>query len=132
MERVEKAVRVTTRKPPLPPQLLQRCRELRQTATDAERLLWGLIRDRQLCGARFRRQHPVGPFILDFYCHEAKLAIELDGGVHTDPEQAHRDAERAKALEVEGIRVLRFWNHEVFTDIEGVLAAIEKALISST
>ncbi|MCL6613063.1 MAG: endonuclease domain-containing protein [Firmicutes bacterium] len=69
---------------------MQRCRELRQTATDAEELLWGLIRDRQLCGAKFRRQHPGGPFVLDFYCHEAKLAVELDGGVHTDPVQAHQ------------------------------------------
>ncbi|MGE5599382.1 MAG: endonuclease domain-containing protein, partial [Bacteroidota bacterium] len=68
---------MTKPKPPLPPQLLQRCRELRQSATDAEQLLWELIRNRQLLGAKFRRQHPVGPFILDFYCHEAKLAIEL-------------------------------------------------------
>ncbi|MGQ9779219.1 MAG: endonuclease domain-containing protein [Bacillota bacterium] len=91
-------------------------------------MLWGLIRDRQLGGAKFRRQHPVGPFILDFYCHEAKLAVELDGGVHTDPEQAKRDAERTKALEAEGIRVLRFWNHEVHERTEEVLAKIREAL----
>ena len=131
VRRREQTEKVTKPKPPLPPQLLQRCRELRQTATDAEQLLWGLIRDRQLCGAKFRRQHPGGPFILDFYCHEAKLTIELDGGVHTDPEQARRDAERAKALEAEGIRVLRFWNREVLDNTEEVLAKVKEAFTSS-
>lgn len=123
---------MTKPKPPLPPQLLQRCRELRQSATDAEQLLWELIRNRQLLGAKFRRQHPVGPFILDFYCHEAKLAIELDGGVHTDPEQAHRDAERTKALEIEGIRVLRFWNHEAINNTEEVLTKIRDVLANAS
>jgi very-short-patch-repair endonuclease len=73
---------------PLPPEFLARVRELRCNATDAEHLMWQLLRNRQLDGWKFRRQHPVGKYILDFYCHEAHLAVELDGSQHAELEQA--------------------------------------------
>jgi len=118
-------------KPPLPPALLQRCRELRQASTGAEQILWQLLRDRQFVGAKFRRQHPLRGYILDFYCHEARLAIELDGGGHADPAQAAHDAERTRALQAEGISVLRFWNNQVSQNTEGVLEEIWAALNSA-
>jgi very-short-patch-repair endonuclease len=112
----------------IPPQLLKNARELRNRLTDAETLLWQLLRDRRFCGYKFRRQHPIGGFILDFYCHEEKLAIELDGGGHSVPEQSEYDKERTNMLEGAGIRVLRFWNHEVLADLESVTEAIYTAL----
>ncbi len=107
---------------PLPAETLEFARTLRQTHTDAEQLMWGLLRDRRLANAKFQRQKPVGPYFLDFYCHEYKLAIELDGGQHD--EQRERDAKRDAYLADRGIRVLRFWNNQVLDEIEAVLAAI--------
>ncbi len=113
----------------LPSDLLDFARELRKTATDAERLLWRLLRNRALEGAKFRRQHPVPPYVLDFYCHELKLAIEVDGGQHNEPPRKKRDEERTAFLESHGIRVLRFWNREVLHETEGVLEAIYQAIV---
>lgn len=110
------------------PVLLARARALRQTATDAENLLWKLLRNRQVNGAKFRRQQPFGSYILDFYNFEARLAIELDGGGHAEPKQARHDAERTKALNAAGIRVIRFWNHEVLKETEAVLRVIWEAV----
>ena len=86
--------------------------------TDAERALWGVLRSRQLQGFKFRRQHPIGKFVVDFVCLERKLILELDGGHHA--EQIEADAERTAFLESLGFRVLRFWNNEVLTELEGV------------
>ncbi|HLT47587.1 MAG TPA: endonuclease domain-containing protein [Rubricoccaceae bacterium] len=99
-------------------------RHLRTHGTPAEAALWTLLRNRQLHGRRFRRQHSVGPYVLDFYCPAEKLAVELDGAVHFTPERAAYDAERTRALEALGIRVLRFENRMVFEDPEAVLGAI--------
>jgi very-short-patch-repair endonuclease len=115
----------------IPPDILFNARELRATQTDAENLLWLLLRNRRFCGFKFRRQHPVSRFILDFYCHEASLAIELDGGGHADKEQVEYDTERTKELEGAGIMVLRFWNSDVFKNIESVLESIYAALSPS-
>ena len=116
---------VTTKtKPPVPLELLQRVRELRQNATQAEQFLWQLLRNRQLMGFKFRRQHPLRGYVLDFYCHESGLGVELDGSPHTEPEQTVHDSERTEALALEGVRVLRFWNHEVLHNTEAVLQAI--------
>jgi len=112
----------------LSPELLRRCRELRRDTTDVEKLLWRLLCNRQCAGAKFRRQHPVGSYILDFYCHEAKLAIELDGGQHSEDLQVCYDNKRTHYLEAQGIRVLRFWNNEVFSITEGVLETIWNTL----
>lgn len=118
-------------KPALPPELLNRCRELRKNETDAERLLWALLRDRQLNGLKFRRQHPLGGYILDFYCHEELLAVELDGSGHLDDAQVRHDEQRTKDLEALGVRVLRFWNHEVLSNPQGALLAILAAVEDS-
>ncbi len=89
-------------------------RHLRKNMTDAERFAWMRLRGRQIAGFRFRRQAPIGPYIADFVCFEAKLILELDGGQHA--EQVGEDAARTRWFESEGFRVVRFWNHEVFQD----------------
>jgi ATP-dependent helicase HrpA len=109
---------------PFPETLLTHARELRKNTTNAERLLWHLLRDRQVLDSKFRRQHPMGSYILDFYCHEAKLAIELDGGQHGDGAQLKHDEKRSAWLKEQGITVLRFWNNEVLTNTEGVLQVV--------
>jgi very-short-patch-repair endonuclease len=105
-----------------------RARNLRRDLTDAERLIWSSLRAHRLAGASFRRQTPVGPYIVDFLCHEAKLIVELDGGQHFEPVQKGRDSRRDLYLESKGFRVLRFNNHEVMTNREGVLEVIAAAL----
>jgi very-short-patch-repair endonuclease len=116
---------------PVPTEILNYARELRATQTDAEQLLWLLLRNRRFCGFKFRRQHPLNAYILDFYCHDARLAIELDGGGHSADEQMAYDAERTKELEKAGIKVLRFWNDEVLKKIETVLESIYVTLSPS-
>ena len=102
-----------------------RARALRAQMTDAERKLWLALRDRRFAGVKFRRQAPVGPFIADFICFDARLVIEVDGGQHADSSSdARRDAWFAK----NGFRVLRFWNNDVLLNTEGVLTAILDAL----
>ncbi len=108
----------------LPPDLLAFARELRNHQTDAEDALWYMLRDRRMAGTKFRRQHPVEPYVLDFYCHELKLAIELDGGQHNH----EYDERRSAFLARKGIRVLRFWNNDVFQQTEAVLEAIYHAI----
>jgi very-short-patch-repair endonuclease len=109
---------------PVPKELLIFVRKLRQEQTDAETLLWHILRTRRFCGFKFRRQYPVGDYILDFYCHSAKLAIELDGGGHNSEEQRQYDKERTKVVESAGIRVLRFWNNDVLSSLEVVVQEI--------
>jgi len=96
-------------------------RRLRCAPTDAERVLWYRLRNRALIGAKFRRQHPIGPYVVDFVCVEARLVVELDGGQHAG---CADDARRSALLRSLGYRVLRFWNHEVFEEREAVLEAI--------
>ncbi|MGC9456671.1 MAG: N-6 DNA methylase [Halothiobacillaceae bacterium] len=111
-----------------PAKLLQFARELRQNQTDAEALLWHLLRNRQVADAKFRRQHPIDNYIADFYCHEHQLIIELDGSQHLTVEGEQRDAERTRHLQEKGIRVLRFDNRQVLTETEAVLDVIYNAL----
>ncbi len=99
-------------------------RTLRKNLTDHERLLWSKLCNRQLDGYKFYRQYGVGRYVVDFYCPEKRIAIELDGGHHTEKTNLLLDAERDKALKVLNIRVLRFWNHEVKTNLYGVLETI--------
>ncbi|GLZ84121.1 hypothetical protein Pres01_01720 [Metapseudomonas resinovorans] len=101
---------------------LEFTRSLRRTSTDAEQRIWRRLRGRQLAGLKFRRQHPVGPYVLDFYCQEKRLAAELDGGQHyADPE---RDRLRDSWLAGQGIQVLRFSSREALVEIEAVLEKI--------
>ena len=113
---------------PVPPALLQAARDLRQHMTDAEQCLWQCLRGKQLDGFRFRKQHPIARFVLDFYCPAARLAIEIDGGQHNTAPGCASDEERTRYLKARGIRVLRFWNHEVLQDLPGVLERIWEAL----
>ena len=102
-----------------------RARELRNNATEAERKLWRHLSWRQLKGCKFSRQLPMGPFICDFLCREECLVIEVDGGQHAD---SLTDARRTAYLNGQGYRVLRFWNHDVLGNIDGVLTAIVEAV----
>ena len=104
----------------------QRARRLRRQSTDAERALWRLLRNRQLGGHKFRRQSPIGSYIVDFLCLERKLVIEIDGGKHQL--RARADRERAQWLEERGYRVIRFWNNQVLAEPEAVQEAILAAL----
>ena len=97
-------------------------RELRKNLTDAEQRLWQKLKRRQIPTVKFRRQQPIGPFIVDFVCFERRLIIEVDGGQHAA--QADYDEERTRWLKVQGYRVLRFWNNEVLADTEAVAQAI--------
>src|SRR5579864_2315190 len=101
-------------------------RHPRKTMTDAEQRLWHRLRQRQLGGCRFRRQAPIGPFVVDFVCFERKLVIELDGSQHL--QLMEHDTERTAWLESQGFRVLRFWNSVVFEELESVVEAIELQL----
>jgi len=103
-----------------------RARQLRRDQTDAEQKLWGKLRDRQLGGAKFRRQHPIGPFVTDFCCAQRKLVVDLDGGQHA--EDVASDQKRSRFLEERGYRVLRFWNYDVLGNTEAVLERIADAL----
>lgn len=111
-----------------PPELFAACRELRQNQTKAEAILWPCLRDKRLNGYKFRRQHPVEGFILDFYCPEARLAIELDGAGHRDAETHEADTYRNQVLRDQGIHVLRFWNSEVKGNLEKVILLIEATI----
>jgi very-short-patch-repair endonuclease len=103
-----------------------RARGLRRNMTDAEQRLWYYLRNRHLTGKKFRRQHEIDRYIVDFVCPEASLIVELDGGQHAEMMAA--DADRTRRLEAMGYRVLRFWNHDVLTNTEAVLEVILEAV----
>jgi very-short-patch-repair endonuclease len=103
-----------------------RARRLRENQTDVENKLWSRLRGRQLSGVKFRRQHPIGPFIVDFCCVERGLVVELDGGQHA--ERSDVDERRTRVLERFGYRVLRFWDSEVLSNLNGMLERISEAL----
>jgi BirA family biotin operon repressor/biotin-[acetyl-CoA-carboxylase] ligase len=105
---------------------------LRANQTEAERRLWNLVRNKRLVGARFRRQHPIGPYYADFFCASARLVVELDGSQHAEPDAAVHDEIRSKWLAERGYRILRFWNVDVFKNPEGVLETIWNAIEQST
>ena len=103
-------------------------RSLRRDMTNAERIIWYGVRAHRLNGAAFRRQTPIGPFIVDFVSHAAKLVIEIDGGQHFEPAYEARDARRDAFLRSKGYRVLRFNNHDVMRNRDGVLETIAAAI----
>jgi very-short-patch-repair endonuclease len=106
------------------PDLTERARELRQNQTDAERLLWSKLRGRRLGGWKFKRQVPIGPHIADFVCADAWLIVELDGGHHNRNQVAERDRQRTEDLNGRHYLVVRFWNHEVTTELDSVCDTI--------
>lgn len=99
-------------------------RKLRTGQTEAETRLWRYLRKRQMCGQRFLRQFGFRNYILDFYCPDLRICIELDGGQHANPDAVEYDRKRTELLEMHNIKVLRFWNNEVFNNIVGVLEVI--------
>ena len=102
-------------------------KKLRINSTDTEKYLWKYLRERQLEGFKFRRQHPIGKYIVDFVNLERKIIIELDGGQHLENK---KDKLRDKWLEKQGYEVLRFWDNEVLTNVEGVLEVIREKILS--
>ena len=112
---------------PSRPHKTETAREMRRNMTEAEVVLWSIVRGRRL-GFRFRRQQPIGPYIVDFYCSAAKLIAELDGYHHGDEERNALDRARTCWLEANGFEVLRFWNVEFFENRNGVVEAIERAV----
>ncbi|MFB3059465.1 MAG: endonuclease domain-containing protein [Gammaproteobacteria bacterium] len=104
----------------------QKAKQLRSNSTDAERNLWAHIRNRRLEGWKFRRQLPIGRFIVDFACAELRIIVEIDGGQHA--EKIHYDLGRTRFLQSKGYQVVRYWNNEVLGNIEGVLEALTLTL----
>ena len=103
---------------------------LRDAATRSERLLWERLRAGRFDGLKFRRQHPFGPFVIDFYCIEPRLAVEIDGGAHDSAAARRHDLERQALIEAAGVRVLRIRAEDVEADIESALSVIRAALAS--
>jgi very-short-patch-repair endonuclease len=110
--------------PALHKRMAEVARDLRVRKTSSEDVLWGMLRARRLDGRTFRRQQPIGPFVLDFFCAEERLAVEVDGGVHDDPEQARLDEERQQLIESTGIRFVRVSNDLVMHRQERALENI--------
>jgi very-short-patch-repair endonuclease len=120
---------VTSRRPKLFEDDRDHSRGLRRRSTPAERKLWSKLRDRRHFSVKFRRQVPVGPYVVDFYCHEAKLVVEVDGGGHGLAGEIDEDAQRMEWLKQSSLVVLRFWNTEVMQNLEGVLSKITEAFV---
>jgi very-short-patch-repair endonuclease len=115
-----------------PRRTARRARSLRRAPNEAEKRLWGSLRDRRLNDFKFVRQAPLGPYFADFLCRERKLVVEIDGVTHGEDHQVTYDARRTRYLEGQGYRVLRVWAIEVFTNMDGVLTAILMALEESS
>jgi cyclase len=112
------------------PFLFERAKQLRNNMTDAENALWMHLKQ-GISGCKFRRQHPMGVYIADFYCHKAKLIIEIDGGIHNDPEVMEIDKMREKEIIGWGYKVIRFTNEEVMCDVVNVLSKIKMLLFNN-
>lgn len=106
--------------------IFQKAKELRKVETKAEKILWLYLSKNQINGLQFRRQHPINRFIADFYCHRIKLVIEIDGGIHELYKNKEYDAERTEIFSKFGVRVLRFTNYQIASDIEFVLNSINQ------
>lgn len=107
---------------------INKCRSLRKNQTDAEKKLWGLLRNRKLSNMKFRRQFSAGKYIIDFYCPEIRLGIEADGGQHYGDDSRHRDTRRTKEIAERGIKIIRFSNRDILTNIDGVYEAISNVI----
>ena len=103
-------------------------RNLRKNSTIQERRLWNLLKNRQFHNLKFKRQQPIGDYIVDFICKEAKIIIEIDGGQHNEPENIEYDKTRTEYLNTLGYKVIRFWNNEIYENIEGVLLRLKEEI----
>ena len=104
----------------------ENARKLRKNMTPQERKIWSIIKNRQFYGYRFRRQFPIGKYIVDFVCRETKIIIEIDGGQHNEPKDILYDKERTEYLNKSGYTVLRFWNNEIDNNISGVYERLKE------
>jgi imidazole glycerol-phosphate synthase subunit HisF len=109
-------------------EVMRRASRLRKEQTEAESILWNKLRRRQVSGYKFRRQHPIKNFITDFYSHELNLVIEVDGGIHNDPQQKEIDIARQETINDLGIKVLLFTNEEIFNNIDFVITSIKNSI----
>ena len=118
---------------PYLPEAIQRAKKLRKKSTNAETILWSRLRDRRFNKLKFKRQQPIGSYIVDFCCKAANLIIELDGGQHNSEKKIEYDQQRTDYLENQGFKVIRFWNSEIsYKDIDQVLSTIyEQANLTS-
>ena len=110
------------------PNLVNRTKKLRQSETEAEQIIWSWLRAKKLKGVKFRRQEPVGIYVVDFVSFEKKLIIEIDGGQHNIEVNKANDEVRTEWLESQGFRVIRFWNNEVSSNLDGVITQIQKVI----
>ncbi len=113
-------------------ELVRRARELRHDATSAEQVLWERLRGRKIAGRKFRRQHPVGRFVADFFCDDARLVIEVDGAIHQEPTQQERDAAREYILRESTLTILRFTNDDVLSRTNQVVQTIAHFVVAHT
>lgn len=110
------------------PQIFSNAKKLRLNQTEAEEKFWYAVKDNQIEGYKFRRQHPLSIYIADFYCHALKLVIEIDGGYHLSEEQQLLDKKRTTDLEFQGLKVIRFTNEEIISNLEEVLSKIKSII----
>jgi len=110
------------------PSLSSRAQELRHAETEAEQIIWSWLRTKKLNGVKFRRQEPIGKYIVDFVSFEKKLIIEIDGGQHSLEENRINDTVRTEWLQSQGFRLIRFWNNEVSSNLDGVITRIKESL----
>lgn len=103
-------------------------RNLRKNSTIQERRLWNLLKNRQFHNLKFKRQQPIGDYIVDFICKEAKIIIEIDGGQHNEPENIEYNKTRTEYLNTLGYKVIRFWNNEIYENIEGVVLRLREEI----
>ncbi len=110
------------------PEIFDRARQLRKETTEAEEKLWKRLRNRKFEGLKFRRQHPINQFIVDFYCHEKLLVVEVDGGIHNEIKVKERDEGREAELQNFGLTIIRFTNEEIMNDMKHVLEKLKAAV----
>ena len=113
---------------PVNKELRKNARELRKNSTLSEVLLWNLLKNRQFHNLKFKRQQPIGDYIVDFICKEARIIIEIDGGQHNEPENIEYDKTRTDYLNNLGYKVIRFWNNEIYENIEGVALRLKEEI----
>ncbi|HBI17193.1 MAG TPA: DNA-cytosine methyltransferase [Candidatus Moranbacteria bacterium] len=112
----------------IPTEKLTRCRDLRKNSTPQEIILWSKLRNRKFNKLKFKRQYPIGKYIIDFICLDKKLIIELDGWQHKEENNENYDQTRTDFLENNGFKVIRFWNNEINNNLEGVFLRIDEFL----
>jgi very-short-patch-repair endonuclease len=110
------------------PEIFDRAQQLRKRMTEAEQKLWKMLRNRRFEGLKFRRQHPINRFVVDFYCHQKLLVVEVDGGIHNDADVKEHDEGREEELKNFGLTIVRFTNEEVLNDIYAVLEKLKAKL----